>query len=83
MIIDENDDLWSFGDNLFGQLGLGHYIDMDDPVKVDLDFKVKNVDCGLVGYTVLLDQDNNMWGCGYNNKSEFFIKAFYKKFQQS
>ena len=65
MIIDENDDLWAFGRNYYGQLGLGHFIDVDQPIRVNLNFKVKNVVCGEQ-FTILLDQDDNLWGCGHH-----------------
>ena len=45
MIIDMNDEVWSFGRNGYGQLGLGDNIDRNRPTKIG-DIKVKSIACG-------------------------------------
>jgi len=39
-------DLYTFGHDNYGQLGLGDYKDRNIPTLVNLDFKVKMVSCG-------------------------------------
>jgi alpha-tubulin suppressor-like RCC1 family protein len=64
IVLDFTDDVWTFGNNKSGQLGLGHIISMSIPTKI-LGFKFKSVSAGG-SHTVALDFDNNAWVFGSN-----------------
>jgi alpha-tubulin suppressor-like RCC1 family protein len=64
IIIDINDNVWSFGLNENGQLGLGDDNNRNIPILIP-NFKAKFVACG--GYhSVLIDMSDNVWTCGWN-----------------
>lgn len=66
LIIDENNDLWGFGDNTKDQLfGLLNDIVLT-PTKIDLPFKVKFIACGSY-LNMLIDMDDNLWASGRND----------------
>ncbi|MCD4713390.1 MAG: hypothetical protein K8R73_08930, partial [Clostridiales bacterium] len=68
--IDENGDVWAWGDNYSGQLGIGtinypnRYYDMQyTPVKVEID-NVIDISKGQDG-TIFLKADGTVWQAGY------------------
>ena len=63
----ESGNLYSFGHNRFGQLGLGNTGDRDvpTPVTVSSGLKVKAVSCGS-DHTVIITEDGNLYSFGYN-----------------
>lgn len=71
-MIDENDNLWFWGYNGYGQLGLGDTTSRTGPVLLSETFqgKVKKV---LIGgthsyhFVVVLDTDGAVWGAGYSD----------------
>lgn len=67
--IDSNGKLWSWGDNSFGQLGLGHETDAFEPTQINFDKEVKMVVCGTFSFYVL-DSNGNIWSCGGNDHGE-------------
>nr|QBK90262.1 MAG: F-box and regulator of chromosome condensation repeat protein [Pithovirus LCPAC102] len=69
IIIDENDDLWSFGFNYNGQLGLDHNIDRKIPTKIEFNYKVKSVSCGD-NHTIIIDENNDLWSFGSNKSGQ-------------
>nr|QBK90167.1 MAG: F-box and regulator of chromosome condensation repeat protein [Pithovirus LCPAC102] len=69
MIIDENNELWGFGQNNDGQLGLGDYINKNIPTKIRLNYKTKLVSCG-VSYTIIIDENNELWSLGHNRYNQ-------------
>ncbi len=52
VLIDMNNNVLSFGNNSFGQLGLGDYINRNVPTKIN-GIKAKSVSCGK-NHTVLI-----------------------------
>ena len=67
VLIDMDNNIWSFGHNFYGQLGLGYDGDNTNrniPTKIN-GIKAKYVSCGF-RYTVLIDMDNNVWSFGEN-----------------
>jgi alpha-tubulin suppressor-like RCC1 family protein len=72
IVIDSNDEIWSFGKNNHGQLGLGNTINQLTPQKISFDalglpnLKVKYVSAGAK-HTLLLDFNDNVWGFGDNS----------------
>jgi alpha-tubulin suppressor-like RCC1 family protein len=65
LAIDLNNNVWGFGGNANGQLGLGHTRGMPIPTKIP-HFKAKSVSCGHT-HTVALDLNNNLWSFGDND----------------
>ncbi len=71
-IIDENNDLWAWGENVNNKLGQGYSNNVTSPTKInenikinDQQIKVKNVWAGLEN-TWILDTENRVWACGSN-----------------
>nr|QBK90288.1 MAG: F-box and regulator of chromosome condensation repeat protein [Pithovirus LCPAC102] len=65
MLIDENDELWGFGYNAYGQLGLGHNENINIPTKIPFNYKVKIISCGG-NHTMIIDKNNELWSFGDN-----------------
>ena len=65
LIIDHDDNLWSFGYNGCGQLGLNDMTDRYSPTPVPFSGKVKNVFTGH-SHNIIQDLDNNVWSFGQN-----------------
>lgn len=63
--IQEDGTLWSWGDNEFGQLGDGTYIDQNAPQQIGNDNDWQAVSCGL-NFTVALKTDGSLWAWGIN-----------------
>lgn len=59
-----NGDLYGWGDNSYGNLGLGHLTDQYSPIKI-----AENVKSFSAGYhhTMIVKTDGTMWGTGYND----------------
>ena len=64
--------LWSFGGNMYGQLGTGNTTNSRLPQKV-LDIPpVQSVHCGC-DHTMMLTNDSNLWSCGCNNFAQLCL----------
>jgi alpha-tubulin suppressor-like RCC1 family protein len=64
VMIDMNNNIWVFGDNEYGQLGLDNHENVYIPTRI-FDFKAKFIACGN-GHTMIIDMNDNVWGCGLN-----------------
>lgn len=64
MIIDLKNNLWAFGENDHGQLGLSDENIRYIPTQIP-GIKVKTVSCGY-GHTIIIDLNDNVWGFGHN-----------------
>lgn len=71
-VIDKNNDLWAWGNNLNNKLGQGYSYTVTVPIKInegikinDQQIKVKNVWAGEAN-TWILDTENRIWACGSN-----------------
>lgn len=60
--INEDGTLYCWGENSYGQLGLGHSNYVDTPTKVA--DNVKSVAADI--HTLILKNDGTVWSCGYN-----------------
>ena len=62
-VIDQNNDLWAWGDNTSNKLGLNHSFLLSEPTKIYSN--VKNVWAGKIN-TYLVTVDNKIFGAGSN-----------------
>ncbi len=60
--------VWTYGQNTYGQLGIGTQVSIDNPVKINFDEGVKIVDiaCGEE-HSMALDNNGNVYVWGRNN----------------
>lgn len=63
-IIDVNNNVWTFGNNHSGQLGLEDKNNRNRPNQI-IGFKAQQVSCGEF-HIVIIDMNNNVWTCGSN-----------------
>ena len=70
-ILDEEDQLWAFGANDCGQLGLGHRSDVYEPLPVPLpdDMVIADIACGK-NFTLLLSLKGSVWSTGSNTSGQ-------------
>lgn len=63
--------LWTWGENNFGQLGLGvvDSVIRAAPVQVGSDTDWKQVSCGTF-HTMAIKNNGSIWGCGRNNSGQ-------------
>ena len=59
-----NNEVWSFGGNYYGQLGLGDNINRYTPTKIP-NIIAKSVSYGNF-HTVIIDMNNDIWSFGWN-----------------
>ena len=64
LVRDLDNNLWSFGGNNKGQLGLGHLRNSNTPTSIPT-LKVRQVTAGD-NYSIVIDQDYYLWSFGYN-----------------
>lgn len=57
--------LWAWGNNDYGQLGIGNTIEQHTPVQVGAGNNWQSVSCGY-GHTVGLKSDGTLWAWGWN-----------------
>ena len=69
LVIDMEDNVWSFGKNFNGQLGLGDKLNRNVPVKIK-NIKAKDV---FASYdrSIVIDLDNNVWIFGNISVEEY------------
>lgn len=65
LILDVNGDVWVFGSNKYGQLGLGDSVDRMTPEKINLPVKIIYVASGA-DHSMLIDENHEYWGFGKN-----------------
>jgi alpha-tubulin suppressor-like RCC1 family protein len=65
--------LWAWGNNGFGQLGLGDTISRTVPTRVGSDTDWVKVDCSGAGHTLAIKSDGTLWAWGWNNYAQLGI----------
>jgi alpha-tubulin suppressor-like RCC1 family protein len=66
IILTENNELYVFGDNTYGQLGLGDYDYREVYTKLEHNFgKIKNIYCGS-NHNIVLNENDELFVCGWN-----------------
>jgi len=69
MLLDPDGDVWVFGDNESGQLGLGDSIPRDTPTKVPFRGKAKAISAGGK-HSLILDTEGTVWAFGRNGRGQ-------------
>ena len=64
--IKENGTLWMWGQNTYGQLGLGNTLKYNKPQKVGSDSNWRHISCGE-NSTLAIKTDGTLWGWGRND----------------
>jgi alpha-tubulin suppressor-like RCC1 family protein len=77
VVIDLNDNIWVFGQNITGQLGLGDYKNRYTPTQIPK-LKAKQVSAGML-HTLLMNLDDNIWAFGNNLSGQLGIDNTIKK----
>lgn len=78
MIIDMNDNIWAFGDNEFGQLGLGDEQTRHNPALIP-GIKAEAISCGD-NHTIIIDMNNELWVFGYNRFGQLGLGDIQDRF---
>ena len=66
IILKNDGTLWGCGNNQFGQLGLGDTTNRSTFTQITTNTdNIKEIYCGFY-HTLILKNDNTLWGCGYN-----------------
>ncbi len=68
-VIKNDGSLWTWGQNLFGQLGLNDRISRSSPIQVGTNTNWKKIYCGITS-TVALKTDGSLWSWGFNSSGE-------------
>ena len=66
MGIKSDGSLWAWGDNQYGQLGIGNTITQTIPIQVEVDYDWTQVSCGE-WHTMGIKTDGTLWAWGNNN----------------
>lgn len=74
MALDINGDLWGYGDNKYGGLGLGDNIDRDVFTKISSETIFVAVSCGD-NFTIALDTDGYLWSTGSNQHGQLGLTS--------
>lgn len=75
--LDENGDIWTWGENSVGQLGDNTYVSRKLPKKLSINAKFIQIGQGGRFWTAL-DTNGNIWGCGINNYGQIGNGYEYK-----
>ena len=70
--------MWSFGDNIVGQLGTGNTTNFNVPQKIQDIPPVLSVSCGT-HHTLIITTDSNLWSCGSNNYGQLCLGLGVKR----
>lgn len=69
MCIDTCNNVYSFGENVYGQLGLGHTNNQDSPCLIDNIPSIHSISCGEY-FTIFLTMDREIYSCGKNSNGQ-------------
>jgi alpha-tubulin suppressor-like RCC1 family protein len=74
--------LWAWGDNSYGSLGLGDYIDRGVPTQVGTENNWASVSAGYL-HTLAIKTDGSLWGWGYCADGELGIGPNYGNYDRN
>lgn len=66
--------IWTWGENRYGQLGIGNTADQNKPVQVGLDKDWKSIEAGSDN-CFAIKNDGSLWAWGYNSAGELGIES--------
>jgi alpha-tubulin suppressor-like RCC1 family protein len=69
-----DDELYTFGNNEFGQLGYHSFDSILTPNKVNIDFKIKSVSCGS-NHTAFITTNDELYSFGNNSSEQLCFKT--------
>lgn len=69
LILDATGRVWGYGENSYGQLGLGHTDYVEHPTSIDQPCPVDFIDCGY-DHSVLIDKFGYIWVMGRNDEGQ-------------
>ena len=67
-LIKNDDSLWGFGSNIYGQIGLNIFSDLN-PIPVKIMEDVLNIAAGEY-HTIIMKKDHSIWVLGRNDKGQ-------------
>lgn len=73
LCLDEYGDVWSFGNNKFGELGLGDQINRKQPTKINSLSNIISISCGGQ-FAFCIDNNSIIWGFGSNIDGQLGLK---------
>ena len=73
MFIDSCNNVYGFGDNNYGQLGLGHAKNVKKPTLIKSVHSIHSIACGEE-HTIFLTRDREVYACGRNNNGQIGVK---------
>ncbi|MCP3951093.1 MAG: hypothetical protein GY697_02570, partial [Desulfobacterales bacterium] len=65
----EDNNLWAWGDNLYGQLGDGTTAQRNSPQQISNDIVWKSISAGA-WHSLALTENGTLWAWGYNNRGQ-------------
>ena len=65
MAIDNEDNLWVWGSNFYGELGNGTTNKSTIPIQIKIGTKFKEIEAGM-NHSMAIDTEGNLWTWGYN-----------------
>lgn len=81
LAITEDNKLWGWGNNGYGQLGDGTNISKNSPTQInsDTDWKIVSAGSGPVAFTLAIKNDGTLWGWGNNAYGQVGDGTFINK----
>eukprot|EP01091_Cochliopodium_minus_P010064 TRINITY_DN2620_c2_g1_i1.p1 TRINITY_DN2620_c2_g1~~TRINITY_DN2620_c2_g1_i1.p1 ORF type:complete len:140 (-),score=34.96 TRINITY_DN2620_c2_g1_i1:313-732(-) len=73
IFLKETGDVYSFGNNGYGQCGTGSTTDVQTPTKIMNNTKIKSIVLGAYN-SFYLENEGNLYGCGLNDRGQLGIK---------
>ena len=70
--VDYDGSIYSFGENNYGQLGIGNTQHYNTPQKVQDIPPVSSISCGVF-HTLVITEDNNLWSFGNNLQGQLCL----------
>lgn len=72
LVVKNNNELWGFGNNRYGQLGIQDNINMNmpNPIPKFVMSNVRDVSAGN-NHSLIIKTDNTLWACGNNHYNQY------------
>lgn len=70
--LDYNGKMWSFGENNYGQLGIGHLNNQCTPKKIEIPQPILSISCGYE-HVLCISEDYSLWSFGSNKYGQLCL----------